>query len=54
MDVSSYPQGGRYVYRVSSSQMPVDGDLFTIVQPALIRFNEGEYHAAQLIVTIWN
>ena len=53
MDVSGYPLEHRYSYQVGSGQVPVSGDVFTTVRPAVIRHSGGEYHAAHLVVSIW-
>jgi hypothetical protein len=53
VDVSSYSCESRDTYRLNSSQMPLGDDVYTTVWPAIVRHNAEEYHAAQLIVSMW-
>ena len=53
LDVSSYPCEDRYAYRLNTSHLPLDEDVYTTVVPALIRYDAEEYHAAHLVVSLW-
>jgi hypothetical protein len=51
-DVSDYPDGATYKKTIQTSSPPVRSSKFTVNSPVVIKVSEN-YHAAQLIVTIW-
>ncbi len=51
-DVSDYPDTATYKKTIQTSSPPVRSSKFTVNSPVVIKVGEN-YHAAQLIVTIW-
>jgi hypothetical protein len=53
VDTSDYPNANYYTMSFGDLNPPVEGDKYTVTTSILIRV-DSEYHAAQLIVTVWS
>jgi hypothetical protein len=53
VDTSDYPNANYYTRSFGDLNPPVEGDKYTVTTSILIRV-DSEYHAAQLIVTVWS
>jgi hypothetical protein len=53
IDCSNYPTSSQYTTFFGNSHPPVKGNRYSVTTSVLIK-EDNEYHASQLIVTIWS